>query len=92
MPEPLIRIYGVSKSFGTFQAVKDVRLTSDKGEIFALLGGSGCGKTTLLRKLAGFEAPSAGRIFIDGQDMGGVPPWERPVHVMLQSYALFSRT
>ena len=90
MPEEaLIRIEGVSKSFGTFQAVKDVSLTIQKGEIFALLGGSGCGKTTLLRMLAGFEEPSAGRIFIDGQDMTGVPPWERPVHMMFQSYALF---
>ena len=88
-PVPLIRIENVSKSFGTFQAVKDVSLTIQKGEIFALLGGSGCGKTTLLRKLAGFEELTAGRIFIDGQDMGGVPPWERPVHMMFQSYALF---
>ncbi len=87
--EPLIRIEGVSKSFGIFPAVKDVSLTIAKGEIFALLGGSGCGKTTLLRMLAGFEAPTSGRIFIDGQDMGGVPPWERPVHMMFQSYALF---
>jgi putrescine transport system ATP-binding protein len=84
-----IRIENVSKSFGTFEAVKDVSLTIEKGEIFALLGGSGCGKTTLLRMLAGFEDPSAGRIFIDGQDMTSVPPWERPVHMMFQSYALF---
>ena len=90
MPEePLIRIENVSKSFGTFQAVKDVSLTIEKGEIFALLGGSGCGKTTLLRMLAGFEALTSGRICIDGQDMSGVPPWERPVHMMFQSYALF---
>ncbi len=86
---PLIRIENVSKKFGAFQAVKDVSLTIEKGEIFALLGGSGCGKTTLLRMLAGFEDLTAGRIFIDGQDMGGVPPWERPVHMMFQSYALF---
>ena len=87
--EPLIRIDNVSKSFGTFQAVKDVSLTIEKGEIFALLGGSGCGKTTLLRMLAGFEAVTSGRIFIDGQDVSRVPPWERPVHMMFQSYALF---
>jgi len=86
---PFLRIEGVSKSFGTFQAVRDVSLSIDKGEIFALLGGSGCGKTTLLRMLAGFEEPSAGRIFLDGQDMTGIPPWERPVHMMFQSYALF---
>ena len=88
-PDPLIRIENVSKSFGSFQAVRNVSLTIEKGEIFALLGGSGCGKTTLLRMLAGFEDLTSGRIFIDGQDMGGVPPWERPVHMMFQSYALF---
>ena len=86
---PFLRIEGVSKSFGTFQAVRDVNLTVGKGEIFALLGGSGCGKTTLLRMLAGFEEPTAGRIFLDGRDMAGVPPWERPVHMMFQSYAIF---
>lgn len=86
---PFLRIEGVSKRFGTFQAVSEVNLTIEKGEIFALLGGSGCGKTTLLRMLAGFETPTAGRIFLDGQDMTGVPPWERPVHMMFQSYALF---
>jgi len=89
LPDPFIRIEGVSKSFGTFQAVRDVSLTVARGEIFALLGGSGCGKTTLLRMLAGFEDPTEGRIFLDGQDMTGVPPWERPVHMMFQSYALF---
>jgi putrescine transport system ATP-binding protein len=87
--DPFIRIEGVSKKFGTFQAVQDVSLTIAQGEIFSLLGGSGCGKTTLLRMLAGFEEPTAGSIFIDGQDMAGVPPWERPVHMMFQSYALF---
>ncbi|WP_395542666.1 ABC transporter ATP-binding protein [Neotabrizicola sp. sgz301269] len=89
LAQPFIRVEGVSKRFGTFQAVKDVTLTIGKGEIFALLGGSGCGKTTLLRMLAGFEEPTSGRIFIDGQDMSGVPPWERPVHMMFQSYAIF---
>ncbi|VDC21282.1 ABC transporter ATP-binding protein [Pseudogemmobacter humi] len=87
--EPFIRIENVAKSFGSFQAVKDVNLTVARGEIFSLLGGSGCGKTTLLRMLAGFEDPTAGRIFIDGQDMSGIPPWERPVHMMFQSYAIF---
>ena len=84
-----LRIEGVSKVFGTFQAVKDVNLTVAQGEIFSLLGGSGCGKTTLLRMLAGFEEPTSGRIFLDGRDMAGVPPWSRPVHMMFQSYALF---
>ena len=88
-PEPFIKIDRVSKSFGTFLAVDDVSLTVERGEIFALLGGSGCGKTTLLRMLAGFEAPTKGRIWIDGQDMTDVPPYERPVNMMFQSYALF---
>ena len=86
---PFIRIDKVSKRFGTFTAVNDVSLDIMKGEMFALLGGSGCGKTTLLRMLAGFESPSEGRIFIDGQDMGKIPPYERPVNMMFQSYALF---
>ncbi|PKP75507.1 MAG: polyamine ABC transporter ATP-binding protein [Alphaproteobacteria bacterium HGW-Alphaproteobacteria-6] len=86
---PFIRIKGVTKRFGTFTAVDGVSLDILKGEIFSLLGGSGCGKTTLLRMLAGFEAPSEGRIFIDGQDMTDLPPYERPVNMMFQSYALF---
>ena len=88
-PAPFVRIEGVSKRFGTFLAVDDVSLTIAKGEIFGLLGGSGCGKTTLLRMLAGFEEPTEGRIWLDGQDMTGVPPYERPVNMMFQSYALF---
>jgi putrescine transport system ATP-binding protein len=88
-PAPFVRIEGVSKRFGAFQAVENVNLTIAKGEIFGLLGGSGCGKTTLLRMLAGFEEPSEGRIWLDGQDMTGVPPYERPVNMMFQSYALF---
>ncbi len=88
-PAPFIRIEGVSKRFGTFKAVENVTLSIAKGEIFGLLGGSGCGKTTLLRMLAGFEEPTSGRIWLDGQDMTGVPPYERPVNMMFQSYALF---
>ena len=88
-PAPFLRIDGVSKRFGTFDAVVEVSLTIARGEIFALLGGSGCGKTTLLRMLAGFEAPSAGRIWLDGQDITAMAPWDRPIHMMFQSYALF---
>jgi putrescine transport system ATP-binding protein len=87
--EPYVRIAGVSKRFGDFTAVDEVSLDIYKGEIFCLLGGSGCGKTTLLRMLAGFEQPSAGQLFIDGQDMAGIAPYERPVNMMFQSYALF---
>ncbi len=87
--QPSVRIEGVTKRFGAFTAVDDVSLDIQEGEIFCLLGGSGCGKTTLLRMLAGFEQPSAGRILIDGQDMADVAPYERPVNMMFQSYALF---
>ena len=86
---PYVEILRVTKSFGDFKAVDDVSLKIYKGEIFCLLGASGCGKTTLLRILGGFETPSSGRIFIDGEDMTGVPPYERPVNMMFQSYALF---
>jgi putrescine transport system ATP-binding protein len=87
--KPYIRLENVSKKFGDFVAVDEVSLSIYRGEIFCLLGGSGCGKTTLLRMLAGFEEPTYGRIFIDGVDMAGVPPYERPVNMMFQSYALF---
>jgi len=79
----------VSKRFGDFVAVDDVSLQIERGEIFCLLGASGCGKTTLLRMLAGFAEPSSGRILIEGVDMTHVPPHERPVNMMFQSYALF---
>ncbi len=87
--ESYVRIEHVTKRFGDFAAVDDVSLEIHRGEIFCLLGGSGSGKTTLLRMLAGFETPTAGRILIDGQDMTQVPPYERPVNMMFQSYALF---
>jgi len=87
--QPYVRIERVTKKFGDFVAVDDVSLGIFKKEIFCLLGASGCGKTTLLRMLAGFERPSAGRIYIDGVDMTEIPPYERPVNMMFQSYALF---
>jgi putrescine transport system ATP-binding protein len=87
--QPFIRIDKVTKKFGDFTAVDSVSLDIFKGELFALLGGSGCGKTTLLRMLAGFELPTAGRLFLDGEDMTEIPPYERPVNMMFQSYALF---
>ncbi len=87
--EPYIRIERVSKRFSGFVAVDDVSLNIYRSELFCLLGGSGCGKTTLLRLLAGFEEPSSGKISIDGLDMSGIPPYERPVNMMFQSYALF---
>lgn len=87
--KPYVRIEKVTKKFGDFTAVDDVSLSIYRGEFFSLLGGSGSGKTTLLRMLAGFERPTEGKIFIDGVDMSNVPPYERPVNMMFQSYALF---
>jgi putrescine transport system ATP-binding protein len=87
--DPIIRIEGLTKRFGPVTAVDKVDLEVARGELFALLGGSGCGKTTLLRLLAGFEAPDSGRLLIDGHDMTGVPPHLRPINMMFQSYALF---
>jgi putrescine transport system ATP-binding protein len=87
--QPQIVIESINKTFGTFTAVDGVNLRIYKGEMFALVGASGCGKSTLLRMLAGFATPSGGRIMIDGVDMTAVPPHERPVNMMFQSYALF---
>ena len=87
--KPQIVIDDVTKTYGAFNAVDKVALQIYKGEIFALVGSSGCGKTTLLRMLAGFAAPTSGRILIDDADMVGVPAHERPVNMMFQSYALF---
>ena len=84
-----ISLEGITKKFGVITAVDDVTLDIKRGEFFALLGPSGCGKTTLLRMLAGLEAPTSGRILIDGQDITDVPPYDRPVNMMFQSYALF---
>jgi putrescine transport system ATP-binding protein len=87
--KPQIVIESVSKTFGAFTAVESVNLRIFKGEMFALVGASGCGKTTLLRMLAGFATPSSGRILIEDADQTHVPPHERPVNMMFQSYALF---
>jgi putrescine transport system ATP-binding protein len=87
--EGYVRIENITKKFGDFTAVNNVSLKIYQGEIFCLLGGSGCGKSTLLRMMAGFEYPTAGSIYLDGQDMATVPPYERPVNMMFQSYALF---
>jgi len=87
--ENYIQIRGVTKKFDTITAVDDVDLNIPQGQVFALLGASGCGKTTLLRLLAGFEIPTEGQIIIDGQDMQSIQPYNRPVNMMFQSYALF---
>src|ERR1700734_1107046 len=87
--KPQIVIESINKTFGAFTAVDSVNLRIYKGEMFALVGASGCGKTTLLRMLAGFSSPTGGRIMIEDVDMTKVPPHERPVNMMFQSYALF---
>jgi putrescine transport system ATP-binding protein len=89
-PQPFLQIDQVVKDFGGGAvAVNGVSLDIARGEIFALLGSSGCGKTTLLRMLAGFETPTEGRIVLDGRDVSGLPPYARPINMMFQSYALF---
>lgn len=86
---PFVEIRGLSKQFGDVIAVDQAHLDIYRGELFSILGGSGSGKSTLLRMLAGFEVPTSGSIVIDGVDMTAVPPYERPVNMMFQSYALF---
>jgi putrescine transport system ATP-binding protein len=87
--EHYLRIDTVRKEYDSVVAVDDVSISIRKGEIFALLGGSGCGKSTLLRCIAGFETPTKGKVILDGQDITKMPPYERPVNMMFQSYALF---
>ncbi len=87
--QPIVQIRKLTKQYDDAIAVDDVDLNIYAGELFAILGGSGSGKTTLLRMLAGFERPTSGQILIDGVDMTSVAPYERPVNMMFQSYALF---
>ncbi|WP_284166107.1 ABC transporter ATP-binding protein [Frigidibacter sp. SD6-1] len=89
MDDPIIRIDGVQKSFGSFTALNDIRFDIQRGEFFSLLGASGCGKTTLLRILAGIEQPTHGQLMIDGKPMAGVPANRRPTNMVFQSYAIF---
>ena len=87
--KPYIAFENVTKKFGDFTAVDNLTMHVYEREFFSLLGPSGCGKTTLLRMLAGFEEPTDGEIYLDGQPLKGVPPHQRPVNMMFQSYALF---
>ena len=87
--DDVIVVDRVVKRFGAVKALDDVSMTIRENEFFALLGPSGCGKTTLLRCLGGFEEVTSGRILLDGLDLVGTKPYDRPVNMMFQSYALF---
>lgn len=94
MPDPVtglpaVELRGAVKRFGSFTALKKMDLSIRQGEFFTLLGASGCGKTTTLRLIAGFELPSEGQVLIAGQDVSDVPAYQRPVHTVFQNYALF---
>jgi ABC-type Fe3+/spermidine/putrescine transport system ATPase subunit len=86
---PAVRFTGVRKSFGSTVAVDGVTFDVRAGEFFSILGPSGCGKTTTLRLLAGFERPDEGEILVNGERIDDRPPWERPLAMVFQSYALF---
>jgi len=84
-----IMVDGITKTFGSVVAVDNINLEIKQGEFFSLLGASGCGKTTLLRLLAGFEKPDKGRIFIEGEDITYLIPNKRPTNMVFQNYAIF---
>ncbi|GGT29252.1 polyamine-transporting ATPase [Streptomyces chromofuscus] len=84
-----VRLSGISKTYGSFTAVHPLDLTVPEGSFFALLGASGCGKTTTLRMIAGLEEPTTGTVRLGDQDVTALPPYKRPVNTVFQSYALF---
>lgn len=86
---PIIELSDIEKRFGSLTVLHDINFDIGRGEFFSLLGASGCGKTTLLRILAGIEQPSEGKLLIDGQPMAGVPANRRPTNMVFQSYAIF---
>jgi len=85
----IIDIQHLSKSFGGVKVLDDINFYIRKGEFITLLGPSGCGKTTLLRQIAGFIAPDEGKILLEGKDISGIPPYQRPLNTVFQRYALF---
>ena len=89
MAEYVVQLVEVAKSFGSLRAVNRVSLNVRPGEFLTLLGPSGCGKTTTLRMIGGFETPDAGGVFIQGEDVSGVPPQGRNTSMVFQDYALF---
>lgn len=84
-----VELRNITKRFGDFVAVDNVSLQIEEGQFFSLLGPSGCGKTTNLRMIAGFELPSVGEIYLKGQPVGQLPPFQRNVNTVFQNYALF---
>ena len=88
-PAVAVRLEGLRKSFGDVEAVRGVDLEIADGEFFSMLGPSGSGKTTVLRMIAGFEAPTSGRVVLAGQDVTRIPPFDRDVNTVFQDYALF---
>ena len=89
MTKPLIEIDAVTKQFGEYTAVTQTSFNIERGEFLAIMGSSGCGKTTMLRMLAGLEEPTSGEIRLDGVSQNGLPPWERELPLVWQSLALF---
>jgi putative spermidine/putrescine transport system ATP-binding protein len=88
MNESAILFKNVSRHFGELKAVDDVRLEIADGEFFSMLGPSGSGKTTCLRMIAGFDRPTSGQIFLFGQDVSNLPPYERSVNTVFQDYEI----
>ena len=84
-----LRLVGLTKRFGSFKAVDNLDLVIPQGSFFALLGASGCGKTTTLRMVSGLEDPTAGQIFLGDQEVTDTKPYRRPVNTVFQNYALF---
>ncbi|MBQ3214277.1 MAG: ABC transporter ATP-binding protein, partial [Clostridia bacterium] len=87
--DSIIKINNVTKVFDGVTVIDDMTLSIKRGKFVTLLGSSGCGKTTLLRMIAGFETPTSGKIFIENQDVTDIPPYQRPVNTVFQKYALF---
>lgn len=87
--QPVLELQGLYRRFGSLVAVDHLDLTLNKGEFFTLLGASGCGKTTIMRLIAGFDEPNAGRVLLNGVDVTKLPPQRQNVHTMFQQYALF---
>ena len=87
--DPVVKLENVRKQYGSFIAVHQADFSIGRGEFFAMLGPSGCGKTTTLKMIAGFEQPTAGHVFLEGEDVSHTPPHKRNVNTVFQQYALF---